>query len=163
MTRVTPPAAPRITLAAIAGAHGVTGEVRLKLFAESLDSLKRHKAFEAGGRALTLKALRDGPNGPIARFAEVIDRNTAEALRGTTLSVERSALPPLGPGEYYYADLIGLEVVSDKGPVGRVTAVENYGAGDLLDIALNGGGSVMVPVSQAEIGDVARIAPEWLA
>jgi 16S rRNA processing protein RimM len=155
--------APRVTLAAIAGAHGVTGEVRLKLFAESLDSLRRHKAFEAGGRPLTLKALRDGPNGPIARFAEIADRNAAEALRGTTLSVDRAALPPLGPGEYYYADLIGLDVVSDDGVVGRVTAVENYGAGDLLDIALTAGSSVMVPVSKAEIGAVARVAPEWLA
>jgi 16S rRNA processing protein RimM len=96
-----------VALAAIAGAHGVGGEVRLKLFAASVDSLKPHKRFEVDGRKLTLKGLRDGSQGPIARFAEVTDRNAAEALRGTLLSVPRSALPPLGEGEYYHADQIG--------------------------------------------------------
>ncbi len=161
--RAPPPAAPRITLAAVAGAHGVAGEVRLKVFAESLDSLKRHATFEAGGRTLTLKALRPGPHGAVARFAEITDRTAAEALRGTVLSVDRTALPPLAEGEYYHADLIGLAVVSGGVAIGRVAGVENYGAGDLLDIALTGGGSVMVPVKVAEIGDTVAIAPEWLA
>ncbi|MBL7508261.1 16S rRNA processing protein RimM, partial [Escherichia coli] len=75
----------------IIGAHGVTGEVRLKVFAEDLST---HRRFNGG--ALTLKSLREGPNGAIARFAEIADRNAAEALRGTELSVPRSALPPLG-------------------------------------------------------------------
>lgn len=133
-----------VTLAAIIGAHGVTGEVRLKLFAESLDSLKAHKAFNGG--ALTLKSARDGANGPVARFAEIADRNAAEALRGTALTVPRHALPPVGEGEYYHADLIGLPCVSRDGTaLGQVVAVENFGAGDLLEIETQAGKRSLVP------------------
>ena len=103
-----------VTLAAITGAHGVTGEVRLKLFGEGIASLKPHKLFNDG--ALALEKLKDdGKGGAIARFAGVADRNAAEALRGTALTVPRSALPPLGEGEYYYTDLIGLSVTSAEG------------------------------------------------
>lgn len=127
-----------VTLAAVAGAHGVTGEVRLKLFGEGIASLKQHKAFNAAGSgaALTLKKVRDdGKGGAIARFDEVLDRNGAEALRGTQLTVSRSALPPLGPGEYYYADLLGLAAQTPSGELlGTVIAVENYGAGDVIEV-----------------------------
>ena len=103
-----------VTLAVITGAHGVTGEIRLKLFGEGVGSLKRFRAFNDS--ALTLSKLRDdGKGGAIARFAEVTDRNKAEALRGTELTVARSALPPLEEGEYYHADLVGLAAVSDAG------------------------------------------------
>ncbi len=152
----------RVTLAAVAGAHGITGEVRLKLFAQSLDSLKRHKAFEAGGRALTLAAIRPDKIGAVARFAEITDRNAAEALRGTVLTVDRSELPPLEPGEYYHSDLLGLPVVTTAGDaVGTVTAVENYNAGDLLDITRPDGGTFMVPVAKAEIGETVVVDPLW--
>ncbi len=128
-----------VTLAAIIGAHGVTGEVRLKLFGEGVASLKRHRAFgiTGNGGKLTLEKLRDdGKGGAIARFAEVADRTAAEALRGTALTVPRSALPPLGEGEYYYADLIGLPAVlhHPAKTLGRCVAVENFGAGDVLEI-----------------------------
>ncbi|MFC3097587.1 ribosome maturation factor RimM [Alteraurantiacibacter palmitatis] len=123
-----------ITLAAITGAHGVTGEVRLKLFGEGIASLKAHKSFNGG--ALTLTSLRDdGKGGGIARFAECADRTAAEKLRGTALAVPREALPPLAEGEYYHADLIGLAAVSDAGePLGTVIAVDNFGAGDVIEI-----------------------------
>ncbi len=123
-----------VTLAAIAGAHGVTGEVRLKLFGEGVAALKLHRAFNNG--ALTVEKLKDdGKGGAIARFAEVESRNAAEALRGTTLTVPRSALPPLGEGEYYHADLIGLPAVSTEGEaLGTCIAVDNFGAGDVLEI-----------------------------
>jgi 16S rRNA processing protein RimM len=108
-----------VTLAAITGAHGVTGEVRLKLFGEGVDALAAHKSFNGG--ALTLRKLRDdGKGGAIARFAEVADRTAAEKLRGSVLTIPRSALPPLADGEYYHADLIGLAAVSDTGePLGH--------------------------------------------
>jgi 16S rRNA processing protein RimM len=123
-----------ITLAAITGAHGVTGEVRLKLFGEGVAALSAHRVFNHG--ALTLAKVRDdGKGGAIARFAEVTDRTAAEKLRGTALTVPRSALPPLAEGEYYHADLIGLPAVSDAGePLGIVIAVENFGAGDVIEI-----------------------------
>ena len=105
----------QVTLAAVAGAHGIGGEVRLKLFAEGVESLKRHKGFMAGDRPLTLLSVKPGSVGAIARFAEIGDRAAAEALRGTLLTVLRSALPPLEPGEYYHADLIGLPCESQDG------------------------------------------------
>jgi 16S rRNA processing protein RimM len=135
-----------VALAAVAGAHGVGGEVRLKLFAESFDSLRRHRQLFAGSRALTLASLRGGKGDPIARFAEIGDRAAAEALRGQILSVPRSALPPLDEGEYYHADLIGLACVSPAGELlGAVVAVENFGAGDLLEVERPNGTRALVP------------------
>lgn len=150
-----------ITLAVIIGAHGVTGEVRLKLFGSGLDGVKAHKSFNDG--ALTLTSLRPQKDGGIARFAQITDRNAAEAARGTELTVPRSALPPLGEGEYYYADLIGLAVVSETGdPLGTVRNVENFGAGDVLDIAMSDGKAFMVPVASGEIiEDRIVIDPAW--
>ena len=145
-------AARPVTLAVIIGAHGVGGEVRLKVFAESIGGLKVHQSFNAG--ALTLKSLRDG-NNIIARFAEIPDRTTAERMRGTELTVARDALPPLGEGEYYHADLIGLPAVSTTGDdLGRVVAVENFGAGDVLEIEQPDGKRFMVPMT-------AEAVPEW--
>jgi 16S rRNA processing protein RimM len=145
-------AARPVTLAVIIGAHGVGGEVRLKVFAESIAGLKAHKSFNDG--ALTLTSLRDG-NQVIARFAEITDRTTAERMRGTALTVSRGALPPLAEGEYYHADLIGLPAVSTTGEdLGRVVAVENFGAGDVLEIERPDGKRFMVPMTEEAV-------PEW--
>lgn len=144
-----------VTLAVIIGAHGVTGEVRLKVFAQDLSV---HRQFNGG--ALTLKSVRGGSNGTIARFAEVADRNAAEAMRGTELTVPRSALPPLEEGEYYHVDLLGLDAVSESGAtLGTVVAIDNYGAGDVLEIerpAVEGrpGRRFMVPMNASAV-------PEW--
>ncbi|WP_076068648.1 ribosome maturation factor RimM [Sphingomonas montana] len=136
-----------ITLAVIIGAHGIAGEVRLKLFAEDVAGLKAHASFNDG--ALTLKSLRPGGNGAIARFAEIVDRNGAEAMRGTELSVPRSALPPLAPGEYYHADVIGLPCVDAAGvPIGHVVAIENFGAGDVIEVERPDGKRAMMPFSE---------------
>ena len=142
-----------VTLAAIVGAHGITGEVRLKLFGEGAVSLKRYPAFNEG--ALTVEKLRDdGKGGAVARFAGVNDRNAAEALRGTALTVPRGALPPLAEGEYYHADLIGLPAVSsDGGALGLCIAVENYGAGDVLEIEQPDGRRFMVPMRIEAVPD----------
>ena len=135
----------QVALAAIAGAHGIGGEVRLKLFTDSLEGLKRHKTVRVGGRSLTLTSLK-GDRTPIARFAEVSDRSAAEALRGQLLTVPRAVLAPLEEGEYYHADLIGLLCQSEAGEsLGRVVAVENFGAGDLLEIERPDGRRAMLP------------------
>lgn len=136
----------QVTLAAIAGAHGIGGEVRLKLFAESAESVARHKQVLVGDRMLTLKFVKAGGGMPIARFAEIGDRSAAEALRGQLLTVPRAALPPLEDGEYYHADIIGLPCESRDGEaLGTVMAVENFGAGDLLEIEKPDGKRAMVP------------------
>lgn len=136
----------QVTLAIVAGAHGVGGEVKLKLFT---DELSRYKAFNNG--ALTLASSR----GPIARFHQVADRTAAEALRGTPLTVARADLPPLAEGEYYHADLIGLPVVTPQGePVGVVMEVENFGAGDLIEIERPDGKRFMAPLRPEAV-------PQW--
>lgn len=124
-----------VTLAAIAGAHGVRGEVRLKLFGEGAESLRAFSVFTAGERTLTLKSVRPANQGAVATFAEVTDRSGAEALRGTLLTVSRSALPALPEGEYYHHDLLGLPVIATDGhAVGHIVAIENFGAGDVIEI-----------------------------
>jgi 16S rRNA processing protein RimM len=139
---------PTVTLAAVMGAHGLGGEVRLKLFT---DDLSGYTVFNGG--TLTLKSLR----GTVARFAEVGDRTAAEALRGTALTIPRSALPPLEEGEYYHADLLDLPAVTPEGqPVGRVVLVENFGAGDVLEIERPDGKRFMVPMRPEAV-------PEWNA
>jgi 16S rRNA processing protein RimM len=132
----------------------VTGEVRLKLFSEDLE---QYGTFDGGGRTLTLKSLRPGPNGAVARFAEITDRNAAEALRGTALTVPRSALPPLAEGEYYHADLIGLPCIVDEAEIGLAVAVENFGAGDVIEIERADGTLFMVPVAQAVTVEPGRL------
>ena len=143
-----------VTLAAVTGAHGVAGEVRLKLFGDGWESLKPHKAFNDG--ALTLAKVRsDGKGGAVARFAQITDRNGAETLRGTVLTVPRASLPPLEEGEFYFSDLLDLAVVSDAGePVGRVKAVENFGATDVVEIEKPDGKAFMVPLTREAV-------PEW--
>ena len=135
-----------VTLAVITGAHGVTGEVRLKLFTGDLSG---YRSFNGG--TLTLKSLRNG----IARFAEVPDRNAAERLRGTELTVPRSALPPLEEGEYYHADILGLACVSTTGEtLGVVVAIDDFGAGDVIEIERPDKKRFMVPMR-------APAVPEW--
>ena len=140
--------------------------MRLKLFAEGLDSLKRHKQVQVGERVLTLKSVRGGGQ-PVVRFAEIGDRNGAEALRGQLLTVDRADLPPLEEGEYYHADLIGLPCVGPEGePLGTVVAVENFGAGDLLEIETSTGKRSLVPFRVGvadQQGDKVAIDPAFLA
>jgi 16S rRNA processing protein RimM len=125
----------KIALAAVAGAHGVKGEVRLKLFTDSIDSLKRYEKLHVGGTQRRLLAVRENGKTIIARIDGISDRSSAEALRGELVEIDRSDLPPLAEGEYYHADLIGLPAIERDGkPVGSVVAIENYGAGDLLEI-----------------------------
>ena len=152
----------RVTLAAVVGAHGIQGELRLKLFT---DDLAHYPLLQAGDATLTLKSVRPGPNGAVARFAEVTDRTAAEALRGTPLTVPRDALPPLADGEYYHADLIDQNAVSTDGtPLGRIVAVENYGAGDLIEIERADGKRFLVPVAAGvdDLGPPIRVHAEFV-
>ena len=135
----------RIALAAVAGAHGVKGELRLKLFG-SLEGLAGQSKVHIGGRDFTLRAARAAGKGAIASLEGVADRSAAEGLRGQLVEVDRSALPPLEEGEYYHADLIGLTCFSESDvTIGSVVGVENFGAGDLLDIELVSGKRALIP------------------
>lgn len=136
----------RITLAAISGAHGVRGEVRLKLFAGDTAALKSHDTVLVNGTPRRLLSAGGTAKSPIARLEGVTDRSAAEALRGTLIEVERDALPALEEGEYYHSDLLGLACFDREGtPVGTVAAVENFGAGDLLEVELASGKKSLIP------------------
>src|SRR4051795_3522525 len=117
----------RIALAAVAGAHGVKGEVRLKLFTDSAKTLSVHEKLYVGNTEQRLQSVRDSGKTAVARIEGVNDRSAAEALRGSLIEVDRTALPPLEKGEYYHIDLIGLPAVDAHGnKLGTVVAVENY-------------------------------------
>jgi len=157
----------RVALAAVAGAHGVKGEVRLKLFTDSLENLAQHENVYLDGREIALKSVKDGGKTAIARFEGVSDRSAAEGLRGALVEIDRSSLPPLEEGEYYHADLIGLTCFSEADEtIGSVVGVENFGAGDLLDIELVSGKRALIPFrdSIARMEDARIILdPEFLA
>jgi 16S rRNA processing protein RimM len=157
----------RVALAAVAGAHGVKGEVRLKLFSDSAASLARHEDVYVGGAVRRLLFARDGGKTAIARFEGIGDRSSAEALRGSLVEVDRSALPPLEEGEYYHSDLVGLACVDREGQsVGTVVAVENFGAGDLLEVELLDRKRSLIPfrdgIADLEEGRVV-LDPQFLA
>jgi len=157
----------RIALAAIAGAHGIKGELRLKLFSDSVESLSRHEKLYVGGVERRLVAVRESGKAAVARFEGIADRSAAEALRGKLVEVARAALPPLEQGEYYHADLIGLPAIDREGePRGTVTAVENFGAGDLLEIEDSAGRRSLIPYRDG-IADLERdrivLDPDFLA
>jgi len=136
----------RIALAAVAGAHGVKGEVRLKLFGAGVDSLSARSELWVGGETRRLLSVRDSGKAAVARFEGVADRGAAEALRGKLVEIDRAALPPLEEGEYYHVDLIGLPCVDAEGKaLGSVVAVENYGAGDLLEVEADSGKRYLIP------------------
>ncbi len=139
-----------MVLAAIAGAHGLGGEVRLKLFT---DDLSAYRVLNGG--ALTIVSVRPATNGMIGKFREIPDRTRAEAMRGTELWIGRDQLPPLAEGEYYHADLLGLPVVSSEGdPLGHVVAIDDFGAGDVIEIERPDGKRFMVPMQPHAV-------PEW--
>jgi len=156
-----------IALAAVAGAHGVKGELRLKLFSDSVDSLSANRKLFVGGKEMRLLSVRPAGKGAVAQFDGVTDRSAAEALRGSLVEIDRAALPPLEEGEYYHADIVGLPAFDRDGiAVGRVIAVENYGAGDLLEIETEAGKRSLIPFKPgiADLEDSGVVLdPEFLA
>jgi 16S rRNA processing protein RimM len=157
----------RVALAAVAGAHGVKGELRLKLFADSAESLARHSHLYVGGRQVAVRDVKDGGKTAIARFEGISDRSGAEALRGQLVEIDRDKLPPLEDGEYYHADLVGLPCFDEGGQtVGVVAAVENFGAGDLIEVQRPDGKRSLIPfrepIARLE-NDRIILDPEFLA
>ena len=148
----------RVCVGVIVGAHGVRGEVKVKSFTEDpLDVAAYGPVETEDGRARFALEVRGEAKGSlIVRLKGVGDRNAAEALRGTQLYVARDRLPEADPESWYQADLIGLAAVSASGArVGRVIAVHNFGAGDLLEIAPDGAPSFFLPFTAETVPDVA--------
>ena len=141
-----------VLLAAVIGAHGLKGEVKVKTFTDTPDGLARYRRLHAkDGRVFTLVAIRPGKADEAAvSFAEVVDRNTAEQLKGLELFVARDAMPPVtADNEFYHADLIGLSAIDAADRIiGTVKAIHNYGAGDVIEIARGEGDTVMLPFAR---------------
>jgi 16S rRNA processing protein RimM len=161
-----PPRSGLILIAQAAGAFGVRGELRLTAFSEDPAALLRYGELrgEDGAVALTLTSGRvDGHGALIARAREVATREDAQALRGVKLYIDRAVLPEPEPDEFYHADLIGMAARSPAGEaIGRVKSVQNFGAGDLLEIApADGGPSWWLPFTLAAVPEV-RLAEGWL-
>ncbi len=131
----------KVCLGVISGAHGIRGEVKIKAFGEDPLAIGAYGPLsdEAGGTTVEITKMRPNKGGLIARIAGVGDRTQAEALKGLKLYVARSALPEAEENEYYHADLVGLSVeLSDGKPMGQVIAVQDFGAGPMLEIRLSG-------------------------
>lgn len=142
---------------AIAGSFGVKGEVRLKSFCSQPEAIADYAPLRSeDGREFTVKITRQIKNGLAARLSGVSTKEAADALRGTRLYVDRTQLPALPDDEYYYADLIGLEVLDTGGNrLGKVAAVHNHGAGDLLEVRGPGLKSgVLLPFTQENVPTV---------
>ncbi|MBS7541105.1 ribosome maturation factor RimM [Ancylobacter lacus] len=148
--------ADRILLARIGAPHGVRGEVRLFVFAQDPASLLDYPFLtdETGARRLRLLALRPAKDHFVARLEGIATREAAEALTNLGLHVSRDALPPTeDEDDFYHADLIGLAAVTPEGAAfGTVLAVHDFGAGDIVEIAPEGGGkTVLVPFTRAAV------------
>jgi len=153
--RVVPDAAARVCVAEIGAAHGIAGEVRLRAFTEDPLAVMQFGPFQAeDGREVAIASLRPGKDCLIARLAGVADRTTAERLRNVKLYVSREKLPAIEePETWYHADLVGLAAIGPDGAAfGRVVAVQNFGAGDLLEIApATGGPTMLLPFTDAVV------------
>lgn len=127
----------RVLLGAIIGAHGLKGEVRVKAFTDDPSSLGAYGMLVTDkDRELRVDQVSASkPGEAIVWFGGIRDRNAAEALKGTQLFVPRSVLPDPEPGAFYHADLVGLPAEDESGaPLGRVKAMHNFGAGDLIEL-----------------------------
>ena len=148
----------RVIVAAVAGAHGVSGRVKLKTFTEDPANVGTFGPLtdESGERQFDVRVTGSTKGGVIAELSGIRNRDEAEALKGTTLHVERDRLPALDDAEdYYQADLIGLEAVHVDGQrLGRVKAVHTLGAGEVLEIQpplRAGRRTLLIPFTQAAV------------
>jgi 16S rRNA processing protein RimM len=148
----------RVLLGRIAGAHGIRGEVVIHSFAEPAENIAAYGTLTdtAGARAFAIESLRVTAKGVVARLEGVADRNAAEALKGVELYVDRERLPAVAEDEFYHADLVGLAAVDPQGTqIGVIVAVQNYGAGDLIEVRLAGAARTeLVPFTDASVPEV---------
>lgn len=145
-----------VLMAVIGAAHGIKGEVRIKSFTGDPAALADYSPLtDAKGRAFDIVDVRPQGEVVVARLKGVTDRNAAEALNGTELFVDRSKLPPQDDGEFYHDDLVGLSVRDEAGAtIGKVTAVQNYGGGDVLELTVDGRKGVLIPFTHAAVPEV---------
>jgi 16S rRNA processing protein RimM len=145
----------KICVAVVTGAHGVRGGVKLKSFTVDAESVVGYGPLsdKSGERRFHVRLTGEASNGQwIATIKGITDRDTAAALRGTELYVDRDALPAPDEDEFYHADLIGLRAeLVDGAVLGTVLGVHDFGAGDMLEVQPPRGPSLMVPFLKAVV------------
>ncbi len=159
-----------ILLGVVIGAQGLKGEVKVKTFTETPEKLGAHGPLHTrNGRKFTVTGVRQGKGTAIVQFEGVASRDAAEALTGIELFVSRERLPETEAHEFYHADLIGLRAEDTEGrSIGKVTAIHNFGAGDVIEVERDDGqGEVLMPFTREIVptidiaaGRVVIAAPE---
>lgn len=148
----------KVAVAVVTGAHGVKGRVRLKTFTEAPEDVAAYGPLtdESGDRAFRVTVTGTAKEGVVAGLSGVGDRDAALALKGLLLHADRAALPDLDDAEdFYHADLIGLAAETAEGRrIGRVRAIHDFGAGDVLDIKPVKGSAVMLPFTRDAVPEV---------
>jgi 16S rRNA processing protein RimM len=146
-----------VCVAVVAAAHGLRGVLKLRCFTERPEDVAAYgPLFDRNARRLfELQVIGPSPGGVLARAEGIEERNAAEALRGTELFVPRSALPELGPDEFYYSDLEGMEALrTDGSHFGVVHGVDNFGAGDLIEVVADDGRRLSLPFTRRTVPSI---------
>jgi 16S rRNA processing protein RimM len=149
--------AEQICIARIGAAHGVRGAVKLWTFTEDPLAVKAYGPLvtKDGARQFELTHVREAKGHLVATLKGITTRDAAERLNGVELYVAREKLPATGEGEYYHADLIGLAAITPADqPLGRVIAIHNFGAGDIIEIAPPQGATLLLPFTNAVVPTV---------
>ena len=147
----------RILIAKITTAHGVKGLVKLQYFGEDVNDVEAYNPFyisQTDNKTLTLHIKNAIKNAYVAEVEGITDRNQAEELRGTQLYIDESNIATPDDGEYLQKDLIGCDIYENNQKIGTIIAVDNFGAGDLLDIKPEGKESFYLPFKDDFIGDI---------
>jgi 16S rRNA processing protein RimM len=146
----------QICVARIGAAHGVRGAVKLWTFTEDPLAVKRYGplATKDGTRQFEVATAREANGHLVATLKGVATREEAERLNGIELYIAREKLPDTDEDEYYHADLIGLAAVTANEPIGRVIAIHNFGAGDIIEIAPPHGATMLLPFTNAVVPTV---------
>jgi 16S rRNA processing protein RimM len=147
----------RICVGQILGAHGVRGLVKLASFTEDPEDIAHYGDLtdESGTRTFPVELVGSNKGHWIARIDKVDDRDVAQALGGTRLFVDRAALPPPDEDEFYHADLIGLRAeLADGTVLGTVAAMHNFGAGDIVELALSSGKRPLLPFDRETVPEI---------
>jgi 16S rRNA processing protein RimM len=155
--RVDSPPERKICVARIGAAHGVRGAVKLWTFTEDPFAVKAYGSLltKDGTRHFELTSAREAKDHLVVTFEGIATRDEAERLNGIELYVPREKLPATDEDEYYHADLVGLAAVTTAGePLGRVMAIHNFGAGDIIEIAPPSGATMLLPFSNAVVPTV---------
>lgn len=144
----------KVCIARIGAAHGVRGAVKLWTFTEDPFAVENYGLLSTkdGARQFEVASAREAKDHLVVTFREVTTREEAERLNGIELYVPRERLPATDDDEYYHADLIGLDAVTAANePLGRVVAIHNFGAGDIIEIAPESGTTILLPFSNAVV------------